>query len=139
MQTPANLTFLMWMSESFVMLQNMQTNQLTVYWYVSPSGRNVVWDFVANLSENQRTKVQRTLTLAEKYGLNMIQPYVKKLVGTPLWEIRILGKDNIRVVYVTKSGNAIMVLHAFIKKKQKTPQREINTAMRRLQELASCL
>jgi hypothetical protein len=71
--------------------------------------------------------------------MSMIQPHLKKLVGTPFWEIRILGRDNIRVLYVARSGNSIMVLHAFMKKTQKTPQREISTALKRLQEFTSCL
>lgn len=70
--------------------------------------------------------------MAESYGLETIRPYVKKLSGSPLWEIRILGKDNIRILYVGISGNNIVALHGFFKKTQKTPPKEIETALNRL-------
>lgn len=70
----------------------------------------------------------------QEYGLSAIIPNVKKLSGTPLWEIRILGQDNIRILYVTIEKNAILVLHGFIKKKQKTPPKEIKIALLRYKE-----
>ena len=70
--------------------------------------------------------------MAENYGLEFIYPYVKKLSGSPLWEIRILGKNNIRILYISNSGNTIVALHGFIKKTQKTPIKEMETALNRL-------
>ena len=82
-----------------------------VYYYISP---------------------RRIFELAENYGLEFIYPYVKKLSGSPLWEIRILGKNNIRILYISNSGNTIVALHGFIKKTQKTPIKEMETALNRL-------
>ena len=53
----------------------------------------------------------------------------------PLWEIRVLGKDNIRVLYTWRYKDTIILLHGFIKKKQKTPRKDINIAMSRYEEL----
>lgn len=103
-----------------------------VYYYISPSGKNPVKEFITSLEMNQRAKVRRILVLAENYGLESIRPYVKKLSGSPLWEIRILGRDNIRILYVGISGNNIIALHGFFKKTQKTPMKEIETALNRL-------
>ena len=66
------------------------------------------------------------------YGISSVLPHVKKLTGVPLWEIRILGRDNIRVFYVMPTGHTVLVLHGFIKKKQKTPLKEIAIAIGRL-------
>lgn len=107
-------------------------NKTTVYYYISPNGNNPVKGFIASLEVRQQVKVRRILILAQTYGLESIRPYVKKLSGSPLWEIRILGKDNIRVLYVAISGNAIVALHGFYKKTQKTPPKEIETALTRL-------
>ncbi len=103
-----------------------------VYYYISPNGNNPVKDFITSLEMNQRAKIRRILELAENYGLEFIHPYVKKLSGSPLWEIRILGKDNIRILYIGLSGNNILALHGFFKKTQKTPLKEIETALNRL-------
>jgi len=62
-------------------------------------------------------------------------PHIKKLTGTPLWEIRILGKDNIRIFYALMSKNGIIVLHGFIKKSLKTPSREIEVALHRYKRI----
>jgi len=77
----------------------------------------------------------RILHVIEEYGLKSAIPHLKKLKGTPLWEIRILGQENIRVLYVGYRGKNILLLHAFEKKTQKTPPREITTAIRRSKEL----
>ena len=56
-------------------------------------------------------------------------------VGPGVSEIRIHTETEHRVFVVTKFEEAIYVLHAFSKKSRKTPQREINLAKRRYQEL----
>jgi phage-related protein len=63
------------------------------------------------------------------------EPYVKHLEG-PLWEMRMKGKDGIaRAVYLTAVGHRVVVVHVFVKKTQKTPRREIETALRRAREV----
>jgi phage-related protein len=106
-----------------------------VVFYVSPSGRNPVSEFISSLTMKQQGKVERIFDLAESYGLTYIQPYIKKLSGFPLWEIRILGKDNIRVLYVGRNQESILILHGFVKKRQKTPLKEIKIALDRLRNL----
>jgi phage-related protein len=53
-----------------------------------------------------------------------------------LWEMRIKGRSGIaRAVYVTAVGKRIVVVHVFEKKTQKTPRREIATALKRAKEV----
>ena len=57
-------------------------------------------------------------------------------VGAGVREIRIRCADGAyRVVYTAKLGNTVYVLHAFQKKTQKTPQRAIELAKKRLKEI----
>jgi phage-related protein len=61
-------------------------------------------------------------------------PHVRPLQGK-LWEIRLTGRDGIaRGIYVTRTGQRLVVLHVFVKKTQKTPQRAIETASARMKE-----
>ena len=78
----------------------------------------------------------RIARLIESAGLpNVHEPYVKHLEGA-LWEMRMKGKDGIaRAVYVTATGSRVVVVHVFVKKTQKTPRREIETALRRAKEV----
>ena len=51
-------------------------------------------------------------------------------------ELRVKGESAIvRVFYYVRKADAIIVFHAFQKKSQKTPSREICLARRRLQEV----
>lgn len=102
-----------------------------VIYYIDAQGKNPVSEFLDTLSDNQQSKILRILNNIKDYGLTSIIPHVKKLSGTPLWEIRILGGDNIRVFYVVPNRLRVVVLHGFIKKKQKTPIKEIEIALNR--------
>jgi phage-related protein len=60
---------------------------------------------------------------------------VKHLEGR-LWELRMTGRDGIsRAIYVTAGGRRVVVLRVFIKKTQKTPQRELEIARQRAKEI----
>lgn len=81
-----------------------------------------------------KSKVINSIDLLEEFGIKLGAPHVKKLLGTELWELRILGGDNIRVLYVTISGRKFLLLHGFQKKTQKTGTSEIKVAVGRLRE-----
>lgn len=83
-----------------------------------------------------RASFQRIVELIQSHGLERVrEPYVKHLEG-PLWEMRMKGKNGIaRAVYVTAIGRRIVVVHVFEKKTQKTPRREIMTALKRAKEI----
>jgi phage-related protein len=50
--------------------------------------------------------------------------------------MRMKGRSGIaRAVYVTAVGKRIVVVHAFVKKTQKTPRREIEIALKRAKEV----
>jgi len=91
--------------------------------------------YIDSLNIKQKAKIFRIFTNIENYGLSTIQPHIKKVVGTPLWEIRILGQDNIRIIYAIHLKNIVLVLHAFIKKTQKTPSKEIEIALKKLKQI----
>ncbi len=55
-----------------------------------------------------------------------------KSVGKGVREIRIHEDGEYRVIYTAAVGDSIYVLHAFSKKSQKTPKRDIDLARKRL-------
>lgn len=105
-----------------------------VVYYISPSGNIPVRDFLDEAVPGLKAKALRILFHIEEYGLQVAIPHIKKLAGTPIWEIRILGGDSARILFVTKVEKQILLLHAFYKKTQKTPPREIAFAFKRLSE-----
>jgi phage-related protein len=80
----------------------------------------------------------RIAELIENHGLpNVGMPYIKH-VQDEIWEIRISGKDKIgRGLYVSLSGQRVVILRFFIKKTQKTPKKEIKLAKERLRLLSN--
>ena len=83
-----------------------------------------------------RASFRRIVELIGAVGLEKVrEPYVRHLEG-PLWEMRMKGKDGIaRAAYVTAKGRRVVVVHVFTKKTQKTPRRDIETALRRAKEV----
>lgn len=109
-------------------------NKWEVIYYTSSSGDNPFSDFLDTLEHSSQSKILRIFHNIQEYGLDSAIPHIKKLFGTPFWEIRILGKDSIRVIYVVPTKFQVFVLHGFKKKTQKTPMRELEIASRRYQE-----
>ncbi len=104
-----------------------------IVYYISSSKTNPVKEFLdANLKA--KVKALRIFSNIEEYGLTSIIPHIKKLTGTPLWEIRIIGEDSVRILYITRQEKQVFLLHAFIKKTNKTPLKEVNIALIRSKE-----
>ncbi len=70
-----------------------------------------------------------------EFGPNLGMPHTRAL-KEKLFELRIKAKEGIgRVFFCTKIGKKIIILHSFIKKSQKTPEKELKIARKRLLEV----
>lgn len=68
-------------------------------------------------------------------GPHLGDPHSKAL-GDGLLELRLKGAEGIaRVMYCTLVGRRIVMLHCFIKKSDKIPSHEMDTARKRLKEV----
>jgi len=57
-------------------------------------------------------------------------------IGRGVWEIRVRDERNhYRVIYLVKKREAMHVLHAFVKKSQKTARMDIELAKQRLKDV----
>ena len=75
--------------------------------------------------------------LLEMFGPSEVgAPHVRHLIEK-LWEIRMKGKSGIaRAIYLTVAERRILVVHAFVKKTQKTPRSAIKVALARAKEIS---
>lgn len=110
-----------------------------VVYFVSSSGENPVSKFIDSCTKRQQVKILRILQHLGEYGAQAVIPHLKKLSGTPFWEIRILGRDNIRIIYVIEIEKMIVLLHGFFKKSKKTPRKEIQLCYQRHREFRRLL
>ncbi len=93
-------------------------------------GEKFVEEFIRSLDAPAIAKVAHNIDLLEQYGSVLGMPHSKRL--TPeLYELRVRGKQEVRIIYAFKN-RSIYLLHAFKKQTQKTPQKEIFTALQRL-------
>ncbi len=77
----------------------------------------------------------RLVELLIEHGPSLRLPY-SRAFGNGLFELRPRGRSGIgRAFYCFLVGKRIVVLHAFIKKSQQTPERELKLARKRLKEL----
>ena len=89
--------------------------------------------FLTKLEKPTIAKVLRTVDLLERFGNQLGMPHSKS-VGRGLFELRIRGPQEIRLIY-TFSDNRAIILHGFVKKSQKIPQKELIIAQQKLLSL----
>lgn len=77
----------------------------------------------------------RLIELLTEHGPSLRMPH-SRAFGDGLFEARPRGRSGIgRAFYCFLLGKRVVVLHAFIKKTQQTPDKELNLARKRLKEL----
>lgn len=95
-----------------------------------------VADEIAALPVDTRARLSRLVNLIEEVGFEALPRESVKHLENKLWELRITGRDGIaRAIYVTASGRRVVILRAFVKKTQRTPQRELDIARQRAKEV----
>lgn len=93
-------------------------------------------DFVRQLDDKTKREIGTLLMLIQSGEfLNEPQSKAIKIIHRNAHELRIKDKFGIyRVIYILNVGEIIFIPHAFAKKTNKTPSREITLAIKRLQE-----
>lgn len=104
-----------------------------VKFFQTARGGYPVKDFIEEQDEATKTKIGHSVRLLIDYGPFLKPPDIKKLQDK-LYELRIPGKTAIRILYTITSGEYYL-LHAFKKKTQKTPARELKVAIDRIKEI----
>jgi phage-related protein len=99
--------------------------------YETAAGRCPVREYLTALDREERLKVADCLDLLEDFGVALGPPHVRS-VGERLWELRITGRVQHRVLYFATAGRAFVLLHAFTKKTPKMPPGDLATAKRRM-------
>ena len=73
--------------------------------------------------------------LIEEHGPKIGMPFTRS-IGSGLFEIRARGKEGIvRALYCCPAGRELVILIAFVKKTQKTPNKELALARKRMKEV----
>ncbi len=104
-----------------------------VLFFQTARGDYPVKEFIEEQDKIIRTKIGLSIRLLINNGPYLKPPYIKKL-QSKLYELRISGKVAIRIFY-TMTNNEYYLLHAFKKKSQKTPAKELKVALDRMGDI----
>lgn len=103
----------------------------TLIYYETEHGRCPVQEYIDALDGKEAARLTYGLDLLEAFGIALGEPHTKGL-GGKLWELRVVGRRQHRVLYFAVSGRRFVLLHAFTGKRRKTPAQEIQTGMARM-------
>ncbi len=77
----------------------------------------------------------RVVELIEEFGPSIGRPHTSPL-SKGLFEIRAKGREGIgRSIFCVVRDRKLIILHSFIKKTQKIPQKEMDKALKRMKEV----
>jgi phage-related protein len=106
---------------------------LDVVFFRSDAGAEPVREWLKAESADTRKRIGEDIKTVQ-FGWPLGMPLVRKL-APELWEVRSNTKDGIVRILFTVVGETMVLLHGFVKKTQKTPARELDTAIKRNRKL----
>lgn len=113
-----------------------EIKKLPAVFYCTASGKEPVREWLKALDEADRRVVGQGIATAE-FGWPVGMPVCRSL-GKGLWEIRSdISHGRITRVFFCVEGEKMVLLHAFIKKTQKTPKTDLDLALKRKKEVSA--
>ncbi|MBU1206667.1 MAG: type II toxin-antitoxin system RelE/ParE family toxin [Proteobacteria bacterium] len=106
---------------------------LTVVFYRTGGGNEPVREWLKSLKREERKIIGEDIKTLQ-FGWPLGMPLIRKL-EPGIWEIRSRITQGVARVLLTVEGHMMVLLHGFIKKSQKTPRSELQTARQRLLDL----
>jgi len=95
------------------------------------SGKAPVKEFIDSLHGRTQQKFFTVAGLLEEFGKALPKPHADYL-GDEIYELRFAGiEGKVRALYFFYDGGRIVLTNGFLKKRQKTPVREIELAKKR--------
>ena len=105
-----------------------------IEFYTTENDAVPVSDFIATMDAKTQAKIFREIELLEELGIGLRMPHSRPLEDG-LFELRITFRDGIvRVLYFHYEKKKFVLLHGFIKKTEKTPEREIAIATKYMKD-----
>ena len=105
-----------------------------VIYFKKENGKIPVYEYIIKLALKDKSKIFDYLEHLSVYSDFRKEPFTRHLVGK-LKELKVdFSSNRHRIIYFFSIGKTIILLNAFTKKSQKTPQKEINKAKNYMQE-----
>lgn len=104
--------------------------------YKTKTGKEPVKDFLRTLPSKEKAKVYDIIDNLITQGIQLGFPKTSAIKGCKkLRELRIVfGSNQVRIIYFLHIENTFILLHGFKKKTNKIPRKEVEIAIRRMEE-----
>ncbi|KPU43667.1 hypothetical protein OXPF_31090 [Oxobacter pfennigii] len=104
-----------------------------IEFYQKENGEIPVEEFLLSLNPKLRAKAYSDIMLPKELGINIREPFSTAIKGERykgLFELRVKFSSYItRVFYFLYEKNTFVLLNGFVKKTNKTPERELEKAL----------
>ncbi|MBI2855031.1 MAG: type II toxin-antitoxin system RelE/ParE family toxin [Chloroflexi bacterium] len=109
-----------------------------VIFYADDEGYEPVKDFILRQPDGAIAEILHVLKLLREFNVSLQMPYVRKIDKSGLRELRIKhGSDIYRIFFAAREGQQFILLHAILKKADKTPEGDKHLALQRLMDYQS--
>lgn len=110
---------------------------MKIYFFETNAGNSPIKRFIDKLPDEDQARFLEVIEEVENYGLNAARLIFKPLEGK-LWEIKFkTSRQGFRILYILLENDLMIWLHAFSKKTNKTPKKELEIARKRMKEVLS--
>jgi len=101
-----------------------------IYFYIDDQGGEPVMDYIEKASPKEQSKIFGFIELLRQSDGYLDEPYSRH-IKDKIRELRIdFSRNRHRIMYFTFTGEKIILLSAFTKRTEKTPQKEIDKAIK---------
>lgn len=91
-------------------------------------------EFILSQDIDSQAEIRQSLKLLSEYGLTLGIPHIKPLENK-IYELRVKTKDKgYRLLYFAYVNRTFIFTNGFIKKTQKTPRKELDKAIKRMND-----
>lgn len=101
-------------------------------------GNEPVKDFILGQPNRAIAEILHVLKLLREFNIKLGMPYVRKIDKSSLRELRIKhSSDLYRIFYFAYTGQKFVLLHAILKRSDRTPKGDIELAKKRMNDYKS--
>lgn len=107
--------------------------KLSINYWRNPSGKVPVEKYIDSIdNKEERGELLSILKGVQENGTDAVGVAFRQIEGK-LWELKIrIHSDQHRIFYIVIKGKEMILLHAYLKKTQKIPLKEIEVARQRM-------
>jgi phage-related protein len=109
-----------------------------VVFYIDDEGNEPVKAFILAQPDGAIAEILHVLKLLREFNIKLGMPYVRKIDKSGIRELRIKHSSDIyRIFYFAYVESRFVLLHAILKKEEKTPERDKKIARKRMDDYKS--